>query len=398
MSLANKLAEERRARLAAERLLEQKQAELHAANRKLGKHARALSHEIHETRAEVQTVRDENLRVKSDLSVAHQKVEIAERRLWHSIQTIEDGFAFFDADSRMIAANDAWLAVFDGVEAVKPGVSYIEILQIITEEGIINIGEMPRRAGASRCSTAGSSPNPEPEVCASGTITTSSSATGAGHGGDVVSLVQNITATIRYEKDLKEARRRAETANRAKSTFLANMSHEIRTPMNGVVGMADLLHGRRPDRGTAALCLDHQAFRRGASGDHQRRAGLLQDRGRESWSCTSDPLRSRTLHPRACDADAGQCARQGAGSAGGLRSVPAHGLDRRSGPHPADHDQPSGQCASSSPSRAMCCARHRRAPRRGQGGDDPCQHRGYRHRHPARQDRAYLRRIQSGRG
>ena len=36
MTLANKLAEERRLRLAAERLLEQKQAELFAANRKLG--------------------------------------------------------------------------------------------------------------------------------------------------------------------------------------------------------------------------------------------------------------------------------------------------------------------------------------------------------------------------
>ena len=81
MTLANKLAEERRARLAAERLLEQKQVELHAANRKLGKHALALSEEIHETRAVVKTVQDENARVKSDLNVAHEKVEILERRL-----------------------------------------------------------------------------------------------------------------------------------------------------------------------------------------------------------------------------------------------------------------------------------------------------------------------------
>ncbi len=71
MSRANKRAEERRGRLAAGRLLEQKQAELQAANRKLGRHALALTEEIFETRAEVQTVRDENARVKSDLSAAN---------------------------------------------------------------------------------------------------------------------------------------------------------------------------------------------------------------------------------------------------------------------------------------------------------------------------------------
>ena len=74
MSLANKLAEERRARLAAQRLLELKQAELSAANRKLGRHALALTRQIGETRAEVATVRDENERVKTDLSTANQQL------------------------------------------------------------------------------------------------------------------------------------------------------------------------------------------------------------------------------------------------------------------------------------------------------------------------------------
>lgn len=43
---------------------------------------------------------------------------------------------------------------------------------------------------------------------------------------------------------LRQARGRAEDANRAKSEFLANMSHEIRTPLNGVVSMADSLARR----------------------------------------------------------------------------------------------------------------------------------------------------------
>ncbi|WP_431064970.1 ATP-binding protein [Methylotuvimicrobium sp.] len=38
--------------------------------------------------------------------------------------------------------------------------------------------------------------------------------------------------------------RKAEAANRAKSSFLATMSHEIRTPLNGILGMAQLLAKR----------------------------------------------------------------------------------------------------------------------------------------------------------
>ncbi len=241
MSLANKLAEERRARLAAERLLEQKQAELHAANRKLGKHAIALSEEIVETRAEVKTVRDENARVRSDLSVANEKIQIAERRLWHSIETIQDGFAFFDTDNRMIAANDAWLSVFDGLEAVRPGVSYVELLQFATEEGIVNIGEMKPAEWREHMLDRWQSPAPEPEVIRLWSGAYIKLIDQRGHGGDVVCLALNITDTVRYEERLKLARQKAEAASRAKSAFLANMSHEIRTPMNGIVGMADLL-------------------------------------------------------------------------------------------------------------------------------------------------------------
>jgi PAS domain S-box-containing protein len=54
-------------------------------------------------------------------------------------------------------------------------------------------------------------------------------------------IVNDITERKRAEKDLIEAKEKAEEINRLKSNFLANMSHELRTPLVGILGFADIL-------------------------------------------------------------------------------------------------------------------------------------------------------------
>lgn len=67
-----------------------------------------------------------------------------------------------------------------------------------------------------------------------------------GHIVGSLGIHYDITAQKKLQRDLEEARFKAEAAQEAEKQFLANMSHEIRTPLNAIIGMAHLLYDTQP--------------------------------------------------------------------------------------------------------------------------------------------------------
>jgi len=63
----------------------------------------------------------------------------------------------------------------------------------------------------------------------------------------IIGTSLDITDRKKAEKDLKEAKELAESANKVKTEFLANMRHDLRTPFSGILGLAEVMAEKETD-------------------------------------------------------------------------------------------------------------------------------------------------------
>jgi signal transduction histidine kinase len=188
-----------------------------------------------------------------------------ETQLRDAIESVNEGFALFDADLRFVAVNSRFQSLYpvSGHLAV-PGNRLEDMLRFGAQNG-----EYPGIDGAEAVQTfvklwisCFSSTEPfvgEGELPGDRWLMVSHHPTSS---GGYVSVRADITAQKQRETELQEAkfdlearsselmtlageleqaRRAADLANLSKSQFLANMAHELRTPLNAINGFSELI-------------------------------------------------------------------------------------------------------------------------------------------------------------
>ncbi len=167
-------------------------------------------------------------------------------RLASAVESIQDAFALFDDDDRLILCNSVYRRlVGEALPGALVGRSYESLLDAWVHDIAFPDDEARERFRAERIERRRRDETSTFDLRMRDGRSLRVIDRRTAEGG-IVKTIWDLTDDVRLAEELREAREAAEAASRAKSEFLSSMSHELRTPLNAVLGFAQLLdHDRR---------------------------------------------------------------------------------------------------------------------------------------------------------